>query len=144
MLKFDYEKIVGKNITSVHGENVRAMNDGSFNCDRIIIGIADAAVEIAVNIDTDELIIELYDPYESCAALTDIGNQLNLMGRKLGWAWTAKNYRGYYDAFMLALGEIVPEAQDPAYAFVGAGSSISVFAMTQIRSPEISQFPPQD
>ncbi|NOX81546.1 MAG: hypothetical protein GXP06_00855 [Alphaproteobacteria bacterium] len=143
MLKFDYEKIHGKNITEVHGENVRVMNDGSFECDRIVIDVATAALELSVNIDTDELIIELHEPYENTpGTLSNINDYLNFVGRKLGWVWTAKNYRGYDDAFMLALGEAVPDALDPAYAFVGAGSSICVYSVTPLKLPETNRLRP--
>ncbi len=144
MLKFDYEKIHGKTITAVHGENARVMNDGRFDCDRIVIDVAAAALEISVNIDTDELIIELHEPRKNTAdALSNIDDRLNLVGRTLGWAWTAKNYRGYDDAFMLALGDVVPEALDPAYAFVGAGSSICVYSMIPLNLPQFSQPQPK-
>lgn len=137
MFRFDYEQIHGEIITAVCGEAPRVMNDGSFSCDRIVFKIASSMLEISVNIDTDELVVELHSSGEhTISTLTDISDVLNVVGRTLGWAWTVRNSQGYQDGFMLALGKVVPDALDPAYAFIGAGSSISVYAIQPLKLPQ--------
>ena len=133
MLSFDWEQIHGRSITGVFCKSARALNDSTFSCDRIVITVDGAAIEINVDIDTDELMLQLHEPYSGeLSNMLDIAAELGISGKQLGWVWAAKNYRGYEDAFMMAFGDIVPDALTPALAIVAAASSLSLFKLTEV------------
>ncbi|MEM8936813.1 MAG: DUF6334 family protein [Pseudomonadota bacterium] len=143
MLKFNYEEVAHTNITDVLASRPKAMNDGSLGCEMVVIRAGQFFIIISVNIDTDEIVVELAkneDEFngnlrirELEEQLVDISTTIQIVGKKLGWAWEAKNYRGYEDCLLLALGDVVPDALSPALGFISGGSSISLFEISPVR-----------
>lgn len=76
------------------------------------------AVMIDVDTNTDELVVSLGQPPmgEDWQAVTTLSEN---DGKRLGWCWIGRNYRGYLDSFTVAFNGI-----NPTCMFVGIGSAI--------------------
>jgi hypothetical protein len=126
MLHFDWAEVLGETITSVRGQPGYYEGSGVFWW-RTAILIGQAAIMIEVNNDTDEIIVTLKQddlPMEEAPldlAWIDVPALSELVGRKLGWCWTARNSQGYLDAFMIAVDGI-----DPTYMFIGMASCVQI------------------
>ena len=128
MLQFDWEEVDGANVTAVLATGSGVMSDGSLVCEQIALVVGAKAVVMCVNDDTDEVIVSL----EDAAALSDASWQAldqlaEISSQKLGWCWEGRNYRGYLDAFTIALQGI-----DPCYIFTGAGSTLQCARVTSV------------
>ncbi|MCI5047949.1 MAG: DUF6334 family protein [Aquisalinus sp.] len=136
MLQFDWEEVNGLTVTEILADHPRKMLNGKFSAEALYFVSSTGIIEIVVNWDTDELIIRLLKTLGNKRFLTDINSQFNLVGKRLAWSWQAKNYLGYSDMFLLAFGDVVPEALQPQLAFIGEASSIAVLSMSPLLMTE--------
>ena len=133
MLHFDWDDVDDETITSVRGQPGYYEGNGGIFWWRVAIILNHAAILIEVNNDTDEILVTLRHgdlPVEEeplDLAWIDIPALSELVGRKLGWSWTAQNSRGYLDAFMIAIDGI-----DPNYMFVGMASTVDIRRIAEV------------
>lgn len=119
MLQFDWEEVDGAEISAVMATGTSFCDDLSVRCDAIAFILAGHAVVLRVSQDTDEVIVcrESLPLHE--ANWHPLSQLDEIVGRKLGWCWVGRNYRGYLDSFTVAIDGI-----DPCYIFTGIASSL--------------------
>lgn len=133
MVHFDWDEVDDETITSVRGQPGYYEGDAGIFWWRVAIIMSHAAILIEVNNNTDEILVTLRHgdlPVEEeplDLAWIDIPVLSGLVGRKLGWSWTAQNSRGYLDAFMIAIDGI-----DPTYMFVGMASTVDIRRIAEV------------
>ena len=127
-LQFDWEKAMDAPIRAVLCREQRVMNDNSLAWDAIAFVIKDRAIVLTVNEDTDEVVVS----FQNASATEDWNDVPSLsyaIGRTFGWCWNGSNYRGYDDTFIVAFGDVVPDALRPHWMFLGEGSSLICFEL---------------
>jgi hypothetical protein len=131
VLHFNWEKVSHKPITAVLGVDQRRMDDGSVSWGELALVLEEGVVVLTVNADTDELLVsyELTLPHNGWEASRTLSHAV---GEPLGWCWVGMNYRGYYDTFTLALGDVVPAALEPRLMFVGEASRLSCYDLRPV------------
>jgi len=130
-LNFDWEIVAGSYVAAIIGRNERRMNDASFAWDKIAFVLGQNAVILTVSDDTDEVIVNLSaaptgDDWLKVAPLN------RFVSKQLGWCWEVTNYLGYSDGFIVAFGDVVPDALEPNLTFLGEGAAITCFQMAAI------------
>ena len=131
-LQFDWDLVAHRPISAISGQNQREMSDGSPTWDALAVGVGDRAVVMAVNTDTDEIIVT-YDAMPEGDGWQSVAALAHVVGQSLGWTWVGTNYRGYTDSFTLALGDVVPDVLQPRLMFLGGASSLSCFEIVPAR-----------
>jgi hypothetical protein len=86
-------------------------------------------VVLTVTADTDEIVVA-HEPAPEAQDWEAVPALKCAVGKTLGWCWVGTNYLGYRDSFILALGDVVPDALKPRLAFLGEACSISCFDLT--------------
>ena len=125
-LQFDWEQVDGKTVTAALGQFSEFGG-----CEAAALVVGSRAIKLTIAIETDELIIRLvraptggsWRPIEALA----FG-----VGKTLGWCWEFRNYRGYWDGFAVAFGDVVPDALEPRVLII-AESFLSI----QVIRPEL-------
>jgi hypothetical protein len=128
MLRFDWELVHGRPISAVVGRRTDA---GLWEAMALVAG--SRAVLLTVNDDTDEVVVSLEDARET-AGWKEFDALSYLVGRPFGWCWCGTNWRGYRDAFIVAFGDVVPDALDPRVMFLGEGSALTCLELKALRS----------
>lgn len=126
MLKFDWRDVDGAVIQAVRTESVRRLDDGSETCSQIAFVLADKAVVLSVDADTDQIVVTL-KPIGYTTDWLALGSLQKLVARKLGWCWAARNSQGYLDIFILAV-----DGVDPAYIFTAVASDLQCAQVRQL------------
>lgn len=128
-LNFDWELVDGSTVVAAIGRNERRMDDEAFAWDEIAIVLAENAIILSVNDDTDEVIVNL-SAVPTGKDWLDVAPLNRFVSEQLGWCWEVTNYRGYSDGFMVAFGDVLPNALHPKLTFFGEGSAITCLQMT--------------
>lgn len=131
-LRFDWDDVAHSRVLDIIGLNARTMNDGSLSWDAVAIRIDTKAVMLAVEPDTDQIIVSL-EPIPGGDGWEPIPSLGFANGQLLGWCWIGINSQGYKDSFTLAFGDFVPHALEPRCTFLAEGSSLSCFDLTPHR-----------
>ena len=88
-------------------------------------------LSLSTRIDTDEIIAALEPSALAPPTEPNLHPVLReLVGRKLGWIWYARNGQGYHDMLILAFTGAVGAGATPQLAFLVEASSISVCRVT--------------
>lgn len=132
MLRFDWEQVQHASVSSVLGY---ANPESPDQWELIAFVLDHTAVILSIDIDTDQLSVA-NQPLGSVegvkwVALEDLQF---VVGLPLGWCWEARNYRGYLDGFLLAFGDVVPDALQPSCMFLGEASQISILKFAEMRA----------
>nr|WP_233061208.1 DUF6334 family protein [Parvularcula mediterranea] len=100
---------------------VSASSEAQHGCvTKVVLSFGNAGLTIAVNPDTDEVEVRWLNP---CQLASDpCRGLMTFVGQKLGWTWSARNDRGYRDAFLLSFEETVV----PQVAFVGVAGELRI------------------
>ncbi len=135
MLRFDWEAVEGVRVSAVlayetpaePGEDAGA----PVQWEKIAFVLDGEAVVVSVDFDTDQLFVERL-PFDLKAPLWVPPPALAYaVGQRLGWAWEVRNYRGYLDGFMLALGadEDLSATLAPRCLLLGVASRIEILTI---------------
>lgn len=127
-LNFDWELVSGSRVVSVLGRHERQMTDAAFAWDEIAIVLGESAVVLTVNVDTDEIVVNL-SAVPTGDDWLEIVPLNRFVTKHLGSCWEVTNYRGYSDGFIVAFGDVLPDALKPKLTFLGEGSAITCFQM---------------
>ena len=139
MFRFDWERVQGETVEAILARDPQVMSTGATSSDAIYLRLARCAIEIGVNVDTDELILTLLDgpPPPDVSPLAPLQD---LVGRPLGWAWEARNQQGYEDGLLVSfsgyplgspkLGRGSPVTPD--VMFIGEGSAVALLRMSAV------------
>lgn len=128
-LRFDWEEISHNRVTEFLGLNGRSMNDGSASWQAVAICTNGNTILLEVEPDSDEVIVSL--GAKPCGKGWERIPSFDFaIGEPLGWCWVGRNYRGYKDSFIIAFGDVVPNALDPRCMFIAAASSLSCLDLT--------------
>ena len=130
-VNFDWELVSGSRVLAVMGRNERRMSGASLAWDEVAIVLGENAVVLSVNYDTDEVVVDL-SAVPASDDWQEVSSLQRLVAKPLGWCWVVTNYRGYSDGFILALGDVLPEALEPKLMFLGEGSALTCFQMTPV------------
>jgi hypothetical protein len=130
-LPFDWEVVSHSKVLSVIGRDERRMNDGSLRWDEIAFVIGKMAIHLAVNEDTDEVIVS-YAISPQGDDWLEIASLDFVVGMPLGYCWLNTNSLGYSDGFTLAFGDMVPEVLEPKLTFLGEASSLCCYKMAPV------------
>ncbi|QNN65257.1 hypothetical protein H9L12_00990 [Sphingomonas rhizophila] len=124
-LRFDYELVHGQPVRSVVGEPAEG-------CGYWRIGIVtdNGTILISVDEDTDQVWVSLTAKELTTEDWKPVPFLQDWLGLELGWSWVGINSQGYKDTFILSCAGV-----DPQWAFVGEGSSLTCYRMTQTREP---------
>jgi hypothetical protein len=130
VLQFDWDEVHGEFLRSSLGVNALHMDDGTIVFEAIVFHLRNCALHISVSVDTDEMIIsklDLSDPLLTAYAETvDIPFMSVFNGKKLGWCWVGRNYRGYKDCFIVSFSDL-----DPQIMFVGMAATVHTYLLKQ-------------
>lgn len=129
-MDFDYDLIHGQAIRSVHGRGRQVTNENSVHYEDIRIAVDAHTLVLGVNLDTDEIIVSLTQDARSEPDWGDVPELQDLVGRRLGWCWEARNNQGYRDCFMLAFED---NAVVPKVCFTGLASSIEIGKISSLK-----------
>ncbi len=123
-LRFDWHEVLHAIISNVQGLNADIMDDGSARWEAVAICLDRTAIMVTVEPDTDEIILSLGDlPLgDGWAPISSFDFAVS---QPLGWSWLGINSQGYKDSFTIALGDVVPDALQPRFMFIAAGSSLT-------------------
>jgi len=128
MLQFDWEEVEGEAISSVVGHFENSPEGAGVRLWSIAFVLTSGAVILSVDNDSDEITVRREpsvagggQPWLEVEALS------GLIGRKLGWCWIGRSYRGYLDTFTLAL-----DGVDPSFMFVAEASALQCHATPRI------------
>jgi hypothetical protein len=104
---------------------------GGIKVEKVAVCLERTTLLISTNEDTDEIVLKVSEDrrailgparrWKSIASLT------KYVGKELGWCWTARNYRGYADLFILSFDGIEPEI-----VFCGIASSLWIYKMKRM------------
>jgi hypothetical protein len=129
-LNFDYDLLHGQRLASITGCGAKAAK-GGVKVERVAIGLERTALVISINEDTDEIVLKASQAkrtllgssrrWKSLAPLT------KYVGKELGWCWTARNYKGYADLFILSFQGI-----EPQIVFCGIASNLWIYRMKRM------------
>jgi hypothetical protein len=120
MLQFDWELVEEQTVSGVLGQSAGMTNDGNSRWWAVAFVLGETAVILRVDEDTDEIIVshetltdEVEMPWRAIVGLAEV------VGRKLGWCWICRNYRGYLDGFIMSF-----EGIEPNWMFLAAASAL--------------------
>lgn len=130
-LDFDWELVSGRHVVAFMGRNERRMDHAGVVWDELAIVLGENAVILSVNDDTDEITVTLCS-MPSGNDWLKVEPLSRYATKKLGWCWEITNYRGYSDGFIVAFGDVLPDAIEPKLTFLGEGSAIACFQMTAV------------
>jgi hypothetical protein len=129
MLQFDWDDVAGSTISAAMGQTDPEIVGRADYWASIALIIDHRAVIVTVDPDTDELWLNLGSIPADDDRWSPIDVLANQVGRRLGWCWIGRNYRGYLDTFTIAFDGI-----DPEYMLVGLASMILIKTVAPIPS----------
>lgn len=122
-----------RRLKAVLGKSVTMMSDGSTSCDEIAFVVDGHCLHVAVNFDTDEVVLNVLSGESPLGDdWTSLNDLVGHIGEPFGWFWGARNHQGYADMLLLAFGDVVPEVLNPRLALLGEGSAISLLRLTRL------------
>jgi hypothetical protein len=81
--------------------------------EKVAVCLERTTLLISVNEDTDEIVLKVSEDRRAVLGPARRWKSLEpltrYVGKKLGWCWTARNYRGYSDLFILSFDVIEPQ-----------------------------------
>jgi len=133
LLQFDWKEAQGVPVRAILGKEQRARDDQSVEWQAIAFVIGERAVVLTVNHDTDEIVVSLQSA-SSATDWDDVPSLSGAIGRTFGWCWVGSNYKGYDDTFTVAFGDVVPDALEPRWMFLGEASRLTRLELTPHRA----------
>ena len=125
---FDWDDVAYLGVIEILGLNGMTRSDGSARWDAIAIRTESKSVLVAVEPDTDQVIITIEDKPEPFGdGWKSIPSLAYSTGRPLGWCWVGTNSQGYEDSFTVAFGGAAGDALTPRCMFLAEASSLCCF-----------------
>jgi hypothetical protein len=129
-LNFDYDLLHAQRLVSIMGCGAKVAKDG-LKVDKVAVCLQRSTLLISVNEDTDEIVLKVSEDKRAILGPARRWKSLEpltqYVGKELGWCWTARNYKGYADLFILSFHGI-----EPQIVFCGIASSLWIYRMKRI------------
>jgi hypothetical protein len=129
-LNFDYELLHEQRLASIMGYGAKAAK-GGINVGKVAVCLERTTLLISIDEDTDEIVLSVSEDKRSMLgsprSWKNLAPLAKYVGKKLGWCWTARNYKGYSDLFILSFHGIEPQIM-----FCGIASSLWVYKMKRM------------
>jgi hypothetical protein len=129
-LNFDYDLVLGQRVASIMGCGTKVGKDG-INVDKVAVCMERSTLLISIDGDTDEIVLKVSEDRRAILAPARRWKSFKplakYVGKELGWCWTARNYKGYDDLFILSFHGI-----EPQIVFCGIASSLWIYMMKRI------------
>jgi uncharacterized protein DUF6334 len=129
-LNFDYDLLHEQRLASIMGYGAKAAK-GGINVDKVAVCLERTTLLISIDEDTDEIVLTVSEDKRSLLGSSRSWKSLapltKYVGKELGWCWTARNYKGYSDLFILSFHGIEPQVM-----FCGIASGLWIYKMRRM------------